>query len=61
MKRIVAWILQTVLPPLSLFLMITVVWQAAVVVYQIKPYLLPSPLAVGAPPIGRVNVRNQIY
>jgi len=48
MKRIVAWILQTVLPPLSLFLMITVVWQAAVVVYQIKPYLLPSPLAVGA-------------
>ncbi len=47
MKRIVTWLIQTVLPPLALFALVAGVWQWFVVAYRVKPYLLPSPLAMG--------------
>ena len=48
MKRLVPWLLQTALPPLALFALVAAIWQWCVVAYKLKPYLLPSPLAVGA-------------
>lgn len=47
MKRPAAWIVQSALPPVVLFLLVATMWQVFVEAYQIKPYLLPSPLAVG--------------
>ena len=46
-KRIAAWFAETVIPPLVLFAIVVAVWQACVVGFRLKPYLLPSPLAVG--------------
>lgn len=37
-----------VLPPIGLFILLLVVWQVATAVWEIRPYLLPSPLAVAA-------------
>lgn len=47
MKRFGLWLARTALPPLVLFVIVAVVWERVVVAYEIKPYLLPSPLAVG--------------
>lgn len=41
------WLGQTVLPPLVLLVIIVVVWDQCVRLYNIKPYLLPTPWAVG--------------
>ncbi len=40
--------IRAILPPLTLFLMILAGWQLAVVVGDLPPYLLPSPVAVFA-------------
>lgn len=48
MKRLCSGLISTVLPPLALFAIVAAVWQWFVVTYHVKPYLLPSPLAVGA-------------
>jgi NitT/TauT family transport system permease protein len=42
----VRWLSQTILPPVALFAMMVLVWQKCIDVFRIKPYLLPSPLAV---------------
>ncbi len=47
MKRLGQWLLQSALPPLLLFAIVASIWHWTVVVYDIKPYLLPSPVAVG--------------
>lgn len=47
MKRLGPWFAQTALPPLVLFAVVASIWQWCVVAYAVKPYLLPSPLAVG--------------
>jgi NitT/TauT family transport system permease protein len=38
---------ETVLPPLIVFGVVLAIWQACIVGLQLKPYLLPSPVAVG--------------
>src|ERR1700712_1491398 len=38
-----AWIARSILPPVILGLAFLLLWQLAVVVFDIKPYLLPSP------------------
>ena len=47
LKRIQSWLINVVVPPLVLFSIVVAVWQWCVVAYRLKPYLLPSPLAVG--------------
>ena len=47
MKKISVWFAETVLPPVVLFAVFVGLWQACVVGFRLKPYLLPSPLAVG--------------
>ena len=47
MKRVLTGLIQTVLPPLALFALVAAIWQWFVVAYHVKPYLLPSPVAVG--------------
>jgi NitT/TauT family transport system permease protein len=47
MRRIVAWLSQTFLPPVVLLGLIVAIWQWCIVAYRIKPYLLPSPAMVG--------------
>jgi len=47
MKGILRWALEILLPPLLLFISVVTVWQFWIEIYQIKPYLLPSPAAVG--------------
>jgi NitT/TauT family transport system permease protein len=47
LKRIGRWMLEAVLPPLTLFALFVLVWHACVVGFRLKPYLLPAPLAVG--------------
>ena len=47
MKRLGSWLAQTALPPLVLFAIVAAIWQWCVVAYKLKPYLLPSPIAVG--------------
>ena len=37
---------QTVLPPLVLFALVVLIWDACVVHYELKPFFLPSPLSV---------------
>ena len=37
----------TALPPLLLFAVVIALWHACVVAFQLKPYVLPSPVAVG--------------
>jgi NitT/TauT family transport system permease protein len=46
MRQFGNWIWQSVLPPILLFALIVAAWHYAVMAYQIKPYLLPSPTAV---------------
>ena len=41
-------VLSVLLPPLGLFLIVVLIWQAAVTGLAIKPFLLPGPLAVAA-------------
>lgn len=45
-KTIVAWLTETVVPPLIAFVIVIIVWQSSIVVFRLKPLLLPSPLAV---------------
>ncbi len=47
MKRVMTVLIQAVLPPLALFALVVAIWQWFVVAYHVKPYLLPSPVAVG--------------
>ena len=42
MKRLV----ESILPPLVVFGIVVGLWQACILGFQVKPYLLPSPLAV---------------
>ena len=42
------WLARTVLPPLAFFVMLLILWHAVVVVFSIKPFLLPGPLRVAA-------------
>lgn len=46
-KRIIKWLLETVLPPLVVFGAVLVTWQICLNSFQLKPFILPSPLAVG--------------
>jgi NitT/TauT family transport system permease protein len=46
-KKITLWLAETVLPPLALFAVVLAIWHACVVGFRLKPYLLPSPVAVG--------------
>ncbi len=46
MKSAFRLLLQTVVPPLVLFVVVLVIWQGFIEAYHIKPYLLPSPIAV---------------
>lgn len=48
MKRLCSQVPSTALPPVVLFAVIVTVWQWFVVAYNVKPFLLPSPLAVGS-------------
>jgi len=45
-RKIASWIISTLLPPLAVFGGIIVAWQLCLVGFRLKPYLLPSPLAV---------------
>ena len=45
-RKFVEWILQTILPPLVVFGVFIAIWQTSIVVFQLKPFLLPSPAAV---------------
>jgi NitT/TauT family transport system permease protein len=47
MKNSITRLWQVAIPPLILFVLVLIVWDRAIVAYQIKPYLLPSPVAVG--------------
>ena len=47
LKRIQSWLINEVVPPVVLFAIVVAIWQWCVVAYRLKPYLLPSPLAVG--------------
>ena len=47
LNRLKWWLLETLLPPLILFSLIVAVWHFCVVGFRLKPYLLPSPFAVG--------------
>ena len=61
-KKMSAWLAINVLPPLVLFSIIAAIWQASVVGFRLKPYVLPSPIAVGqalfhdAPLLGRAVI-----
>lgn len=46
MTRTLRSLAETLLPPLLLFAVVAALWEAAVVYYQLKPYLLPSPRLV---------------
>lgn len=45
-NRVVSGLVQTILPPLVLFVVMIAVWQACIVRFHLKAYLLPSPAAV---------------
>src|SRR4051794_33518326 len=45
-KSTFAWLTETIVPPLILFVIVIVVWQSCIVGFRLKPYLLPSPRAV---------------
>lgn len=47
-RRLFTWAADTLLPPLASFVVLVCLWQAAVVFFDIKPFLLPSPLHVAA-------------
>jgi NitT/TauT family transport system permease protein len=46
--RHLTWLARTVLPPLSFFLAVLILWHVAVEAFSIKPFLLPGPLRVAA-------------
>ncbi len=46
--RHVAWFARVVLPPVSFFLAVLILWHLAVTGFSIKPFLLPGPLRVAA-------------
>lgn len=46
-RRINSWLVDVVLPPLVLFAFVVAIWQWCVISFRLKPYLLPSPAAVG--------------
>jgi NitT/TauT family transport system permease protein len=43
---IVFWLIQNLLPPLVTFVLFVGVWQLCITMFRLKPFLLPSPLAV---------------
>ena len=43
-----AWFARTVLPPVSFFVMVMILWHLAVEGFSIKPFLLPGPFRVAA-------------
>jgi len=45
-RRFLTWAADTLLPPLASFVVLLLLWQGAVVAFDIKPFLLPSPLQV---------------
>ncbi len=45
-KGLAAALVRIVIPPLLLLVVMLAVWQAGVVLFEIKPYLVPSPWAV---------------
>jgi NitT/TauT family transport system permease protein len=45
-KTAVSRVNQVLLPPLITFVILIIVWQSLIVVFRLKPLLLPSPLAV---------------
>ncbi len=47
-RRLFAWVVDTLLPPLASFVVLVLLWQGAVVFFDLKPFLLPSPLLVAA-------------
>lgn len=47
LKQFGSWLAATVIPPLILFAIVVAIWHGCVVGFRLKPYLLPSPLAVG--------------
>ena len=46
MRRLIRWSLENLLPPVLLFAVVVCLWEAAVVHYQWKPYLVPGPSLV---------------
>ena len=47
LRKIARQLIENIVPPLLLFVVVIAIWQACVVGYRLKPYLLPSPVAVG--------------
>ena len=45
-KSLMKRLIESVLPPLVVFGIVIAIWQASIIGFQVKPYLLPSPLAV---------------
>jgi NitT/TauT family transport system permease protein len=41
-----AWVLQTIVPPLVVFAIVLAIWQASIIGFRLKPFVLPSPVAV---------------
>ncbi len=48
MSRLFSWFADSVLPPLLSFAAFVLLWQGAVALFAIKPFLLPGPLQVAA-------------
>ena len=46
-KKFASWLAATAIPPLILFAIAVAVWHACVVGFRLKPYVFPSPWAVG--------------
>jgi NitT/TauT family transport system permease protein len=46
MKRLAAWLLKSALPPLAFFALLVALWQTATSLWEIPPYLVPSPQRV---------------
>lgn len=45
--KFLRWLIEAVVPPLLLLCLLLLIWHWCVIAWQIKPYLLPSPAAVG--------------
>ena len=46
MKGLLTRLLHVVLPPIGLFVLVVILWQAVVVCFDVKPFILPSPARV---------------
>jgi NitT/TauT family transport system permease protein len=55
MSRLSDRALRSILPPLAVFLCFAALWQAAVTLFDIKPFLLPSPLMVFQAMVGNAT------